>query len=59
MPLKVQIPLATIGLELYQLGVHTRAKKLQLATENYELRILLLSAAKGIADLVIARVLLL
>ena len=26
MPLKVQYPLLTIGLELFQLGVHTRAK---------------------------------
>ena len=25
-PLKVQHPLPTIGLDLYQLGVHTRAK---------------------------------
>ena len=27
MPLKVQHPLPIIGLELYQLGVHTRVKK--------------------------------
>ena len=28
MPLKVLLPLPPIGLELYQLGVHIRAKKL-------------------------------
>ena len=27
MPLKVQFPLPTIGLQLYQLGVHIRANK--------------------------------
>ena len=27
MPLKVQYPLPTLGLELYQLGVHIRAEK--------------------------------
>ena len=30
MPLKVQLTLSAIGLELYQLGVHTRAKKLKI-----------------------------
>ena len=28
MPLKVQLPLPSIGLGLYQLGVHIRAKKI-------------------------------
>ena len=27
MPLKVQLPLPSVGLGLYQLGVHIRAKK--------------------------------
>ena len=30
MPLKVLFPFASIGLELYLLGVHTRAKKILL-----------------------------
>ena len=33
MPLKVQLSLLTIGLELYQLGVHIRAKKFEKLLE--------------------------
>ena len=45
MPLKVQFPLPTIGLQLYQLGVHIRANKKILVLcyntskqENYKIR---------------------
>ena len=35
MPLEVQLPLPTIGLELYQLGVHIRAKNLSSPLHLY------------------------
>ena len=35
MPLKVQHPLPIIGLELYQLGVHTRVKKTNKTKKHF------------------------